>query len=103
MRTFVTLFVTVLSLSLFLQCNEKEETNCDDVLAVYNAAFVDVCTGRTDCLLCDCWAAGQTIDGTECGAVVSCDASDLVVCASDETACAFNIKMMVETVCGTNI
>ena len=101
MRSFIILFVTVLAVSLFLQCNEKEDTNCDDVLAVYNAAFVSTCTGRIDCLPCNCWAAGQTTDGTECGAAVSCDASDVVAC--EETACASNIANVVETACGTQL
>lgn len=103
MRSFVTLFVTVVMVSLFVQCDEKKDVTCDDALAAYDAAFIEVCTDLDDCVPCECWVAGQTTDGSECGAPVTCDASELMACDADPVQCAVDIITMIETACGTEL
>jgi hypothetical protein len=67
-----------------------------------DAAKVASCDGRVDCVPCDCWDAGLTADGTECGEAFTCDATAAADCVADETLCASNIETMVQTLCGTD-
>lgn len=102
MRTTI-LFCTLLSVGLLVVCDDQKENVCDQAADITNAAMADACGERVGCLPCECWDAGLTIDGTECGAAVTCDATAATECVANETACASTIYAMVETACASEL
>lgn len=102
MRTILFLGVVV-SVGLFVTCDDGKDDVCAQADVITMAVMATACDGMIDCLPCDCWAAGQTVDGTECGAAPECDETAATECVANETACASTLYEMVETACASTL
>ena len=102
MRSFQ-IFLTVVLVGLVSMCKDPEPNVCTEAEEIVNATMEMVCDGRVDCLPCDCWSVGQTVDGTECSAAPECDEAEAAVCVADTIECASVIIVAVESICGTDL